>query len=179
MYRMDYEDAKRIAIAYGYDDFSEPLAEINYHAGRNGEDAQTHNTLLGVKKNGKWGWIDAEGNVKIPFEYDYGWALCTNGIILLDKDGRRGGLFRKDFSQAFAFKYEGVAGLGHVYEDTFISMMPGDDLWGLVKPGDIRITESNKYDFLINNGERFTGFRKRTLFGWTEGRIDLLTGHEM
>ena len=27
---MNYEDAKRIAVAYGYDDFSEPLAEINY-----------------------------------------------------------------------------------------------------------------------------------------------------
>ena len=144
---MNYEDAKRIAVAYGYDDFSEPLAEINYHAGRNGEYAETHNTLLGVKKNGKWGWIDAEGNVKIPFEYDSGWVTCSNGIIILDKNERAGGLWRKNFSQAFAFKYAGGYGLSHFYEDTFNSMMPGDDLWGLVKPGDIRITESNKYAF--------------------------------
>ena len=176
MKKMEYKDGESIANLHGYDGYGEPLKEL-VQMGDHYEESDTSKTLISVRKSGKWGWIDADGCVKIPFEFDYAWATCTCGIICMKKNGKEGGLFRNDFSQAFAFKYQS---LEHMYQDTFLAILPGDDMWGLVKPGDVQLTQPNKYAFLINNCSRYTGFKKRTIFGGLrDGRIDLLTGEEL
>lgn len=47
------------------------------------EDAgQFSEGLAAVKKGGKWGYIDEEGNVVIPFQYDYAWGFNEGYAIV-------------------------------------------------------------------------------------------------
>lgn len=49
------------------------------------EDAdQFSEDLAAVKKNGKWGYIDHEGNVVIDFQYDYAW-IFNEGYAIVGK----------------------------------------------------------------------------------------------
>ncbi len=45
--------------------------------------------LAGVKKNGKWGYVDYDGNEVIPFQYDFVFAF-TEGFAWVKKDGKWG-----------------------------------------------------------------------------------------
>ena len=57
-----------------YEDISEPLEE--YRVNHDGSLTRIRSPrYLGVKKNGKWGWIDSSENFVIPAQYDTGFVL--------------------------------------------------------------------------------------------------------
>ena len=115
MAKFTYDDVSR----YGsrYDDVSEPLKE--YKVGLDGSliELPSSCTLLGVEKYGKWGWIDTSDRFVIPAEYDSGFVLCYNGIIVLQKDEKYGALYRNSLTKAFHFRY---SWLEYFYNDTYV-----------------------------------------------------------
>ena len=158
-----------------YEDVSEELKE--YIVKDNGDlELCGAPTLLGVKKNGKWGWVNIKDEFEIPPLYDNGFVCCYNGIICqIEKDGKYGALYRRDGSVAISFEH---CYLTHIYNNTFHSMN-NNNLGGLVKPGDIRLTPNI---YLFKNGPygRYCEFVKWNFWGRkTEGRIDLETGKEV
>lgn len=157
-----------------YDDYSEELREYNV------KDDGTleligEPTLLGVKKDGKWGWINVEEVFEIPPLYDNGFVCCYNGYIFqIEKDGLFGVLNRRDGTVAISFEH---AYLSHIYNTTFLSMN-NNGLGGLIKPGNIRLTPT-VYGFKKGAYGRYCEFVKWNSWGRkTEGRIDLETGKE-
>ena len=111
MNKITYEEGKRIAIKYGYEDYGEPLKECRLiqdgHCHSSDgvlEETETSCTLISVKKNGKCGLIDSNNNVRVPFEYDDLFNICFNGILVLRKNGKFGGLYRHNLNSiAFSF----------------------------------------------------------------------------
>lgn len=89
-----------------YEEVSEPLKEYNVYDGGRLEETYTSETLLGVKKNGKWGWVDYNDRFVIEPIYDTGFITCYNGYVFLRKNGKWGGLRRSDFSKTFSFIYD-------------------------------------------------------------------------
>ena len=177
MRSVNYQEGEMIASRYGYEDYSEPLAEYNVLAGGDLKKTVTSNTLIGVKRNGKWGWIDSENNVILPFVFDSGFILCYDGIIILMKNGKYGGIYRNDFTTAFDFCY---GYLSHVYHGTYLASKTMGGLQALVRPGDVFLTDYKYLGFLDNGYQRYTKYVKTGLFGiQIEGKIDLETGREM
>lgn len=183
MDKITYEEGKRIAIQYGYDDYGEPLKEfrlIQDHCCHNSggilEEIETSCTLISVRKNGKCGLIDSNNNIKLPFEYDDLFCNCKNGILVLRKNGKFGGLYRYNLnSVAFDFKYDY---LGCIYNMTFNALFNG--YYGLLKPGDIQLTGFKYRGFLIHDGGRYTRFDRINFWGNDiQGQIDLETGEEL
>lgn len=114
MKKFDFSDVNRYNSRF--EDVSEPLKE--YHVNLDGslEEVSSSCSLLGVRQNGKWGWIDTSGRFVISAVFDFGFVNCFDGIIVLSRNGCQGAIFRDDLSQAFQFKYKQ---LGHFYRDTF------------------------------------------------------------
>ena len=52
--------------------------------------------------------------------------------------------------------------------------------WGLLKPGDIKLTDFKYIGFLHNDGGRYTRYHRKNFFGaLVQGQIDLETGEEL
>lgn len=168
-------DSQRLFFESHYEDVSEPLKE--YTVGDNDSLYQTatSETLLGVKKNGKWGWVDSNNMFVIQPEYDSGFVTCFNGIITLAKNRSWGGIYRKNGSVAFSFRYNH---LSHAYGETHIARNSNDKC-ALIKPVDRMLTNYSYIGFLENNGKRITGYVKSGFFGVSRGYIDLETGREL
>lgn len=162
-----------------YDDWSEGLKEYTDEEDGsltlNGEP-----TLLGVKKNGKWGWVNVNNEFEIQPEYDNVYPCCYNGYIALTKNGLWGALNRKDGSIAINFEY---AYLSVIYKNTFLYITDRNGWWGgLIKPGNIRLTPA-VYKFKEGPYGRYCDYIKKVTFLFStttvSGRIDLETGKEM
>lgn len=158
-----------------YEDVSEPLKE--YYVDDEGRMIQTPTscTLLGVKSktNSRWGWIDANGHYVIPAEYDSGWILCYNGIIILEKNGKYGGLYRNGLGTAFSFIHDYI---GHCYRDVYC--VHKGDLVALMKSEYNKVTGFNYLGITNDHVGPIFGYVKQGLFGQKTGRINVLTGVE-
>lgn len=182
MNRISFNEGKILAQRYGYEDYGEPLKEYriirsdSYGSCGQLEETETSCTLISVRKNGKAGLIDADNNVRLPFEYDDLYYICYNGILVLRKNGKYGGFYRHDLNSiAFSFKYDY---LNCIYNMTFNANINGK--WGLVKPGDVQITDFKYIGFLRNDGGRYTIFDRTNIWGnIVRGKIDLETGEEL
>lgn len=181
--RISYEDGRRIAQKYGCEEYGEPLKEYRIiqnppYRDQGGllEETETSCSLISVRKNGKVGLIDANNNIVVPFEYDDLFLICYNGILILRKKGKYGGLYRHNLrSVAFNFQYEY---LGCIYNMSFNACLNGK--WGLVKPGDVRLTDFKYIGFYRNDGGRYTTYTRVNFWGnKVEGKIDLETGREI
>lgn len=160
-----------------YEDVSEPLKE--YNVGNNGSMAETQSSesLLGVKINGKWGWVNSNNMFIIQPIYDAGFVTCYNGIILLQKNGKWGGIFRASGSTAFSFDYHY---LDHAHGSTYV-VQNSFSKCALVKPGDRFLTGFDYIGFSVYHQGSVTEFVKPGFFGFGEsrGHIDLETGREL
>lgn len=175
MGKFDYYDVARYKSQF--DDVSEPLKE--YLVGQDGSLTETSSScsLLGVEKNGKWGWIDTSGAFVIPAIYDSGFAGCYNGIIELQKNGKWGAIYRDNPSeQAFSFKYNYLSSF---YRDTYCAFN-SNDMCALVKPGDVLLTEYKYKGFSKYNSGNITEYVRSGFLGLeVRGKIDLNTGREL
>lgn len=158
-----------------YEDVSEPLKEYYVHSDGSLTETSTSCSLLGVKKNGKWGWVDANNMFIIQPEYDAGFVTCYNGIMIMQRNGEWGGLYRSNGAIAFRFKY---GHLGHAYGDTYVAHNSLNRC-ALVKPGDRMLTGYNYKGFSIYHHGSVTEYVKSGFFGDTTGYIDLETGREV
>lgn len=168
-------DSKKYYFESHYEDISEPLKE--YNVGDDGSlyKTATSETLLGVKKNGKWGWVDANNMFVIQPMYDFGFVTCYNGIIVLTKNGLWGGVYRRDESIAFSFRY---FHLSYAYRDTYVAWNDKERC-ALVKPID-RMLTSFKYKGISQyNKDNITEYLKCGIWGDVTGLIDLETGKEL
>ena len=158
-----------------YDDVSEPLKE--YFVDDEGyiHETPTSCTLLGVKSKstGRWGWIDTGGTYVLPAEFDNGWILCHNEIIILEKNGKYGGIFRNDQRIAFNFIYDYI---GHIFRDVFC--VHRNNRVALMRPGENRITDFDYLGITRDHIGPVFGYVKKTLFGQKSGKINVLTGVE-
>lgn len=159
-----------------YEDVSEPLKEYRV----NGDGTLTQlgpPTLLGVKRDGKWGWVNVSDEFVIPPVYDYGFVLCYDGIIIMVKNGYYGGIYRATLTPAFQFQYKY---LSHFYNMTFLAHN-SERLQALVKPGDIRLTDFKYIGFLeYNHRKDIAKYVRRNFWGnEVSGDIDLETGKEL
>lgn len=156
-----------------YEDVSEPLKEYEVH--KDGSLTLVREPrLLGVKKNGKWGWINDSEMFVIPPIYDSGFVLCYDGVILLTKDGLYGGLYSSNFTTAFQFRYYR---LSYLKAGTYIAR-DSSGMQALVRPGDNMLTSYRYVGFLEDYAHRITYVRKG-FFGETSGLIDPETGNEL
>lgn len=133
-------------------------------------------TLHSFRMDGKYGWINSNGEVVIPPEYDSDQSSVYHGVLVLKKNGKYGGYYRKNLTQAFSFKYHF---LQHLYNETHLAC--DDNGWYyLIKPGDKRITSHKYIGFLKDNGIRYGQFRRRNFWGHIiGGYIDYETGIEI
>jgi len=158
-----------------YDNYSEELKEYNVKEDGSLELIGEPN-LLGVQKDGKWGWVNVNNTFEIPPLYDNGFVTCYNGIISqIKRNGKWGALYRRDGSVAISFEHDY---LFHIYNQTYHSMND-DRFGGLIKPGNIRLTPNI---YLFKNGPygRVCEFVRLNSWGRkVEGRIDLETGKEL
>lgn len=160
-----------------YDDISEPLMEyeIEYDGSLR---LIREPRLLGVEKNGKWGWIDVNEHFVIPALYDYGFVLCYSGVVLLEKDGKYGALYTSDFSTvAFSFKYD------HITAEKYNTFILTNSLGNcaLARPGDDLLTGFNYLGFLKRQIQpHLLTYAKVGLLGIKYmGEIDLRDGREV
>ena len=168
-------DSQRYYFESRYEDVSEPLKE--YNVGDDGSlyETPTSETLLGVKKNGKWGWVDANNMFVIQPVYDSGFVTCYNGIITLSKNGNWGGIYRRNELIAFSFRY---SHLSHAYRETYVARNSSNKC-ALVKPGDRMLTSYSYIGFSNYNRGAITEYVKSGFFGESRGNINLETGQEL
>lgn len=168
-------DSQRYFFESRYEGVSEPLKEYNVGVDGSLYETPTSETLLGVKKNGKWGWVDANNMLVIQPVYDSGFVTCYNGIIILTKNGYWGGVYRVNESIAFSFIY---SFLNHAYRETYIA---GNNCnkYALVKPGDMMLTNYSYIGISIYNRGAITEYVETGLYGESRGYIDLETGTEL
>ena len=175
MRKFSYSDVERYRS--WFEDASEPLKE--YKVGLDGSliEESTSCSLLGVKKNGKWGWIDTSETFVIPPKYDSGYAICYNGIIILsDSKHRFGGLYRDTLTLAFQFRY---SMLSHAYRDTYVAFNDLDKC-ALIKPGDVLMTAFKYKGFSKYNRGNITEYVRSGFLGMeVHGDINLETGREI
>lgn len=156
-----------------YEDFSEPLEE--YRVNHDGSLTRLRTPrYLGVKKNGKWGWIDSSERFVIPAIYDHGFVLCYDGVILLERNGVYGGLYIDTLTTAFQFKYNR---LSYLKNGTYMAYDHNDKI-ALVRPGDIMLTSYKYTGFLEDYAHRIT-YVRHGFFGESSGIIDPITGREL
>lgn len=175
MEKFNHSDVSR--YSYKFDDVSEPLKE--YSVGLDGSltEISSSCTLLGVEKNGKWGWINTSGTFVIPAVYDSGFVVCYNGIIVLQKNGKWGAIYRDNPSElAFSFKYNYLSSF---YRDTYVAY-DNNSMCALVKPGDIYLTDYKYKGFSKYNRGNVTEYVRSGFLGReVRGDIDLNTGREI
>lgn len=158
-----------------YDGVSEPLKEYTVDDEGRLFQTATSCTLLGVKSKstGRWGWIDTNGTYIIPAEYDSGWILCYNGVIILEKNGKYGGLYRNNQRTAFNFAYDYV---GHCYRDVYC--VHKNNRVALMRPGEERVTGFDYAGITNDHVGAVFGYAKEGYSGLKYGRVNVLTGVE-
>ena len=168
-------ETQKIFFESYYEDISEPLKE--YIVGSDGSlhETPTSQTLLGVKRNGKWGCVDSNNMFIIQPIYDSGFVTCYDGIIVMQKNGDWGGLYRYDGATAFSFKYHH---LSYAYGSTYVARNRFNRC-ALVKPDDRMLTGFDYKGFSNYNQGNITEFVKSGFFGDSKGYIDLNTGIEL
>lgn len=174
MEKFTYDDV--VKYSWRFEDVSEPMKEFIIAHDGSSQEASTSCTLMGVRKNGKWGWIDTNEHLVIPCMYDSGFTQAENGIIILCKDGLWGGLYRDNFSIAFTFKYTGI--ITQFHRDTFV-VWNNRNRCALIKPGDIMLTGFDYKGFSKFNRGKITEYVRASFFGEVHGDIDLETGREI
>ncbi|MBR1520705.1 MAG: hypothetical protein IJ635_05650 [Bacteroidaceae bacterium] len=169
-----FNDLNVTRFRYQFDDI-ELLREYNVGLDNSLIESSSSCSLLGVQKNGKWGWINLRGQFVIPAIYDSGFVECYNGIILLQKNECWGGLYRDTLSTAFHFKYEY---LSHAWRDIYVAW--SNDRCALIKPVDIAITDYKYKGFSKYNRGNITEYVRIGFLGReVHGDIDLETGREL
>ena len=168
-------DTQRFFFESHYEDISEPLKEFTVGNDGSMYEISTSQTLLGVRKNGKWGWVDSNNMFVIQPIYDSGFVTCYNGVIIMQKHGEWGGIYRKNQLIAFSYKY---AHLSHAYGNTYVARNSINKC-ALVKPGDKMLTGFNYKGFSVYNNGNVTEYVKSGFFGESKGFIDLETGIEL
>ncbi|MDY2943877.1 MAG: WG repeat-containing protein [Paludibacteraceae bacterium] len=177
MRTLSFKEGETLAFHFGYEDYSEPLAEYNVLADGQLIPTATSNTLIGVKRNNRWGWIDSENNIILPFVFDSGFVICYDGIIILQKDGKWGGIYRNDLTTAFDFRY---GYLSHMYHSTYMASQTLGGLYALLRSGDVFLTDYKYQGFLENGHKRYVYYVRTNIFGMqVRGEIDLETGREL
>ena len=158
-----------------YDEVSEPLKEYTVDDEDYIHETSTSCTLLGVKskKTGHWGWINTSGTFIISAEYDSGWIRCYNGIVILQRNGKYGGLYRTDLKIAFKFEYEYI---GVCFKDVYCVRKNGRI--ALSRPCETRVTDFNYHGITREHDGPVFGFVKDDLYGKKSGKINVLTGEE-
>lgn len=113
------------------------------------EDAQTFSEgLAAVKKDGKWGYIDEDNNVVIPFQYDYTWGF-DEGYAVVAKAISTTPEEEDDYA---TYSYYMKAEIGFIDQDNRYTAFTDlyadyDDDWNFV-PGPLTITFRNVvYDY--------------------------------
>ncbi len=172
MEKFSWDDMAR--YSFRFEDVSEPLKEYRVNIDGSLTETESSCSLLGVKQNDKWGWIDTSGHFVISPVYDHGFVLCYNGIILLYKNGCQGGVYRDNLRQAFQFQYKI---LSYCWRDTYVAWN-FNERCALVKPGDLMLTSFAYKGFSQYNQGHITEYKKSGFFGDTTGYIDLETGIE-
>ena len=169
------EDYDNVMFSGKFSDVSEPLKEHTVNDNGFLTETPTSRTLLGVKSMSteRWGWIDTCGINIIPAEYDSWWILCHNGIIVLEKNGKYGGLYRNNLRIAFNFAYDYV---GHCYQDVFC--VHKNNRVALMKPGEKRLTGFDCLGITTEHYGPIFGYVKEGFFGRKNGTINVLTGIE-
>lgn len=156
-----------------YEDISEPLKE--YRVNHDGSLTLLRAPrYLGVRKNGKWGWIDSYENFVIPAIYDHGFVLCYDGVVLLERNGVYGGLYIDTLATAFRFEY---CRLSYIKDGTYMAYDHNNKI-ALVRPGDIMLTGYKYTGFLEDYAHRIT-YVRHSFWGESSGIIDLQTGEEL
>jgi hypothetical protein len=160
-----------------YEDVGEPLENWVLQQDGITSHKTEEPTLLSVKKNGKWGWVDLHNRFVIPPEYETGWVMCYDGLMIMQKNGKWGGIYLSDQSVAFKFNYPFPP--SRIYKDTYLSY-DNNQKCALIKPGDIMLTDY-KYKGFLNPviGRHITYVRNNWLGDEVRGQIDLLTGREV
>lgn len=131
--------------------------------------------LLAVKVNSKWGWINNKNEFVILPQYDYPVDECFNDILIVEKNGFYGGIY-KNGTEAFKFKY---VALHRMYNNTYYARTQGGDSC-LIKPGDIVLSDTNYFDFVFNNYQRRIKCSKVNFFHQKiDVFLDLETGKEI
>ena len=89
------------------------------------DSGEFHEGLVSVKHNGKWGFIDKEGNEAIPFDYEYAYDFSEGACAVLkgkcgyiDKQGQV--IIPFNYSVAFKF-HNGIASVYVGNENTYIN----------------------------------------------------------
>lgn len=168
-------DTQRYFFESHYEDVSEPLKEYNVGDDDSLYETATSQTLLGVKINGCWGWVDSNNMFVIQPVYDSGFATCYNGIITLIRNGKWGGIYRRNGSIAFSFRYSQLI---LAYRETYVARNSINKC-ALVKPGDRMLTSYCYRGFSIYKRGAITEYVKLGFFGESKGEIDLETGQEL
>ena len=131
---------------------------------------------FGVMQNGKWGWVDQSLNFVIQPLYDYGFATCYNGIVTLERGGKKGGLYIDTKLEAFSFKY---TMLSLIQGDTYVAKKEGT-LAALIRPDDKEITDYKFLGFMEDEGPRHIIYVRKDFLGReVRGVIDPQTGRDL
>lgn len=84
---------------------------------------------IGVQKNGKWGFIDPDGNLKIDFIYDNVYYYITsddrNSLFMLCEDSTSSLLIDSDGNEVYRFKYS-LEYLDKINGDNYVVTKNGD-----------------------------------------------------
>jgi hypothetical protein len=100
----------RLNERYGYIDMQgREVVSIEYE-----EVSEASNYIIGVKKAGKWGFVDTAGQVVTPFVYDwiehgFSWVDYENGYIRVHQ-GRKIGLINKRGKEVVPCEYDAIMG---------------------------------------------------------------------
>ena len=88
------------------------------------EDIGTYSTITPVKKNGRWGYSNA--NVKLVIKYKYSYAEGFNyGLARVEQDGKWG-IIDENGNSVIAIKYEEL-----IYFENYLLLVKLNGKWGL------------------------------------------------
>ncbi len=72
---------------------------------------KSNESVAGVRKNGKWGWIDSRGNVVIPFKYDGIFKFDPETKLAVIQRNNKEGLINLQGKEVIKPHYEGCDNL--------------------------------------------------------------------
>lgn len=122
--------------------------------------------LIGVKKNGKWGFIDMKGNSICPFEFHYVHDF-ERGFAIVTKNNRYGVIDTK-----------GMLIISLIYDDCIILddnlfAVKKNDQWGVVDDKKNTIIPLN-YNNIHQGGEGLIAVKKNDKWGFVDYRGNIV-----
>jgi hypothetical protein len=124
--------------------------------------AETTDGLAGVKKDGKWGFIDNLGKTKIPFKYDEA-GFFNEGLVNV-KLGGKYGFLNKTGATAIPFKFEDASG----FSDGLAYVVLGGKVGFINKTGAFVVPA--KYDMQTQENATKYG----TLYAFINGKAKVM-----